>query len=137
MIFLDTNILMDVLEDAGTPEAEWSRTTLAAHAGENRLVANLIVAAELAGQMEGAESLGDTLTATEVDLLDLDLATAHRAGAAFRDYRRRGGKRAAILPDFLIAAHAATAGAALMTRDRRLGSYFPELTLITPDTDHG
>lgn len=137
MIFLDTNILMDVLEDAETPEAEWSRTMLTAQAADNRLVANLIVAAELAGQMQGADRIGATLAAAEVELLDLDLTTAYRAGAAFSEYRRRGGTRMAVLADFLIAAHAATVGATLMTRDRRLASYFPELSLITPDTDHG
>lgn len=138
MIFLDTNVLMDVLEDASTLEADWSRATLAEKAADHRLVANLVVAAELAGQMTGADQLGATLAAAEIDLLDLDLATASRAGAAFSEYRRRGGARRAILADFLIGAHAATLGATLMTRDRRLASYFPDLTLITPDgTDHG
>ena len=134
MIFLDTNILMDVLEEAETPEGLWSRGAVASVSAHEALVSNLIVVAELSGQMIDPQRLGPTLAAAEVALPDLDMMVAHRAGAAFVEYRRRGGPRMTILPDFLIAAHATVLGATLMTRDRRLASYFPELTLLTPDT---
>ena len=138
MIFVDTNVLLDVIEAHETLEASWSRSTFARLAGEAPLVSNLIVAAELAGQSMTTELLGETLSAIEVDLVDLDLSVAVRAGQAFRDYRRRGGERSTILPDFLIAAHAAMLGAMLLTRDRGMTSYFPELTLSTPETHpHG
>ena len=42
---------------------------------------------------------------------------AFLAGKAFLRYRRRGGQRAAPLPDFFIGAHAAVAGHRLLTRD--------------------
>lgn len=137
MIFLDSNVLMDVLEEAETEEGLWSRHIVATKAEEETFASNLIVVAELSGQMAAPESLGDTLCKAGVDLIDLDMATALRAGVAFVEYRRRGGGKQTILPDFLIAAHAAVLGATLMTRDRRLASYFPDLTLITPDTDNG
>lgn len=137
MIFLDSNVLMDVLEEAETEEGLWSRQMVATKAEEETFASNLIVVAELSGQMAAPESLGDTLRKAGVDLIDLDMATALRAGVAFVEYRRRGGGKQTILPDFLIAAHAAVLGATLMTRDRRLASYFPDLTLITPDTDNG
>ncbi|NBU28536.1 MAG: DNA-binding protein, partial [Caulobacteraceae bacterium] len=48
-------------------------------------------------------------------------------------YRRRGGARESILADFLIGAHAAVAGYALLTRDpRRVRAAFPGVELITP-----
>ncbi|WP_174273781.1 type II toxin-antitoxin system VapC family toxin [Sphingomonas bacterium] len=138
MIFVDTNILLDLLEDAATPQADWSRAVLSAEAANQLLVSNLIVAAELSGQVSDAAALGETLAAVDVELLDLDLAVAHRAGRAFADYRRRGGKRQVILPDFLIAAHAEVLDATLLTRDRGIGNYFPDLNLITPETHpHG
>ena len=134
MIFVDTNVLLDLLEDASTPEGEWSRRSLKREAALNPLITNLVVAAELAGQVVDVAALGQSLIDADIGLVDLDLATAYRAGAAFRLYRQRGGRRAAILPDFLIGAHAVFLGATLLTRDRGLASYFPDLTLITPDT---
>lgn len=137
MIFVDTNIIMDVLENEPTPHGEWSRRVFAREAGRHPLVANLIVAAELAGQVQDAGGLDDMLAAAEITLVDIDLTVAFRAGSAFRRYRQRGGARTTILPDFIIAAHAEALGATLMTRDRGLATYFPELTLLTPETDHG
>ena len=56
------------------------------------------------------------------------------AGQAFKTYRRRGGHRTSVLPDFFIGAHAAVLGAPLITRDaRRYRSYFPTVDLIAPD----
>lgn len=100
MIFVDTNVLLDVLESASTPEAEWSRRELARFAGEETLAANLIVAAELAGQVRDADALEKTLTDAEIALVDIDVPVAFRAGRAFHEYRRRGGARSTILPDF-------------------------------------
>ncbi|WP_207792133.1 type II toxin-antitoxin system VapC family toxin [Siccirubricoccus phaeus] len=55
------------------------------------------------------------------------------AGRAFREYRRRGGSRTGVLPDFFIGAHAAVAGLPLLTRaPRRYRAYFPDLALIAP-----
>ncbi len=69
-----------------------------------------------------------------VQLFELDIGVALVAGRAHRSYRQRGGVRQTILPDFLIAGHAEVLGASLMTRDRRLASYFPSLSFITPET---
>ena len=133
MIFLDTNVLLDVLEAADTPEADWSRRSLAA-AAERQLITNMIVAAELAGMEADPGSLQQSLSEAEIELVDLDFASAHRAGIAHREYRRRGGARTTIVADFLIGAHASVLGAALLTRDRGFRSYFPELSMITPET---
>ena len=59
------------------------------------------------------------------------------AGRRFGEYRRdtRGQTRSRVLADFLIGAHAATLDQPLLTRDPTLHRrYFPDLTLITPET---
>ena len=56
------------------------------------------------------------------------------AGRIFRTYRDEGGARKTILPDFLVAAHAATQADSLATEDRGyLRSYFPAVRLLTVD----
>ncbi|WP_295530611.1 type II toxin-antitoxin system VapC family toxin [Novosphingobium sp. Chol11] len=61
---------------------------------------------------------------------------AFRPAQAFAEYRRRGGERQAILPDFLIGAQAEIRGWPLVTRDRKgFQSYFPDLQIIDPTED--
>ncbi|GHU02303.1 hypothetical protein AGMMS49960_14310 [Betaproteobacteria bacterium] len=56
------------------------------------------------------------------------------AGRAFLKYRREGGSKSNVLPDFFIGAHAAVQGWDVLTRDaRRYRSYFPTVSLITPE----
>ena len=133
MIFLDTNVATDLITATGE-WSEWSTRQVDARTRDAALVCNLIVVAEIAAGLRDGTALLDDLSALSIDLVDLDAATAFRAADAQRMYRRRGGPRQTILPDFLIAAHAVTLGAHLMTRDRRLAGYFPDLTLITPET---
>jgi predicted nucleic acid-binding protein len=57
------------------------------------------------------------------------------AGKAYLTYRRRGGTRRSPLADFYIGAHAAVAGHRLLTRDAaRYSTYFPTVSLLTPET---
>ena len=137
MRFLDTNIIVDVLGSTGSIDsasARWSVGRYGDALEMGAVVCNLVVLAELTGRARDPATILDALTDHEIDLLDITPAAAFHAGQAFRLYRQRGGPRQAILPDFLIAGHAASAGATLVTRDRRLQSYFPDLSLITPDT---
>ena len=57
------------------------------------------------------------------------------AGKAFAAYRKRGGTRTGVLPDFFIGAHASSEKLSLLTRDaRRYRTYFPDVELLTPET---
>jgi predicted nucleic acid-binding protein len=58
------------------------------------------------------------------------------AGKVFLDYRRRKGSKQGVLPDFYIGAHAAVCKCSILTRDvGRYRSYFPTVSLITPESD--
>ncbi len=64
---------------------------------------------------------------------ELERAALFLAGKAFLDYRRRGGGRSGVLPDFFIGAHAAVAGLTLLTRDAgRYRGYFPSVEVMAP-----
>ena len=58
---------------------------------------------------------------------------ANLAGRIFRQYRKEGGPRITILPDFLVAAHASTQADSLATDDRGyLRVYFPQIRILSP-----
>jgi len=65
----------------------------------------------------------------------IEPAAAYLAGQIFLNYRREGGPRSHLIPDFLIAAHASMQANRLATIDRGyLRTYFPTLPLLTPST---
>ena len=72
------------------------------------------------------------LTAVGVELLEIPRPALFLAAAAFRLYRRRGGTRTSVLPDFFIGAHAAVVGMTLVTRDLRRRGWFPTVDVIAP-----
>ncbi len=137
MTFADTNVLLDLLGPPGKWQ-RWSRAQLGTARVESHLVTDTTVVAEMAPSFATLGLLLSFVEKLAVRLVAPSPAAAFRAGQAHRAYRRAGGGREAILADFLIGAHAATLGATLLTRDRqRFATYFPELTLITPETDNG
>ena len=134
MIFVDSNIVIDVLERS-SKWSSWSRARMEEAVELDLLVTSLVVLAETAGRFTSLAEQLAYFADLGLTVRDLDPRSAHRAGRAHRAYRRAGGTREAILADFLIGAHAAVLGAALLTRDRqRFAGYFPDLTLITPES---
>ena len=130
---LDTSVAIDLL-GPDSVWSEWAVATVEDRLYKGAIFLNLVVLAELfAGRQP--ERVRQQLLDWEFAVDPMDEAIARRAGAAQRDYRNRGGPHKAVIADFLIGAHAAVRGAPLITRDRiRFASYFPELTLITPET---
>lgn len=132
MVLVDTNVLIDVLQD--DPQwADWSTAQLRAQAQLHELAINPIVYAELSLAFEAADELDELVEGMALRVLELPRAALFLAGKAFAKYRRHGGARPSVLPDFLIGAHAAVAGLPIVTRDvRRYRTYFPTVELLAP-----
>ena len=136
MIFVDSNVLLDLVDQGDWHE--WSLEKVERLGASDGLAVNAIVVAEVAPAFPTLASLTHWLEQLDIDILELDLPMAFAAGVAFRAYRRRYKERDALLSDFLIGAHARELEASLVTRDSRIyRRYFPELALITPETDNG
>lgn len=133
MTLVDTNVLLDLVTD--DPNwAEWSVAKLEEAALKGPLCVNDVVYAELSIRYERIEDLDAMLADTAIEIAPPPRAALFLAGKVFIQYRKSGGSRTGVLPDFFIGAHAAVSGFPLLTRDgRRYRSYFPMLELIAPD----
>lgn len=132
MLLVDTNVLVDVLED--DPQwADWSIAQLRAQSKIHRLAINPIIYSELSLTFSTVEALDEAIEQLGLVLRELPRPALFLAGKAFVRYRRQGGTKGNVLGDFFIGAHAAVSGYSLLTRDtRRYTAYFPGLTLIAP-----
>lgn len=132
MILVDTNVLLDVVTDDPV-WGDWSERQLEAAAARDRLAVNAVVYAELAIGFARIEEVDAVLATADIAMADLPRPALFLAGKVFQAYRRRGGRKTGVLPDFFIGAHAAIAGVPLLTRDTgRYRNYFPSLELIAP-----
>jgi hypothetical protein len=131
-VLVDSNVLLDVVTE--DPEwGSWSGRMLAQCAEEAELVIDPIIYAAVSIGFERIEDLEEALPLDYFRREPLPWEGAFLAGKCFLVYRRRGGARAAPLPDFYIGAHAAIRGYHLLTRDaRRYRTYFPRLSLLAP-----
>ena len=133
MTLVDTNILLDLVT-ADPHWGAWSLAQLEAASLRGPLFINDIVFAELAVRYQAIEDLEAMLDGTGMAIAPMPKAALFLAGKTFVQYRKAGGTRTGVLPDFFIGAQAAVMGLPLLTRDTaRYRSYFPSLTLIAPD----
>lgn len=132
MLLVDTNVLVDVLED--DPEwANWSINQLRAQSKIHRLAINPIIYAELSLTFSTVEALDQTLADLGLAMIEIPHPALFLAGKAFVRYRRQGGQKQNVLADFFIGAHAAVSRYPLLTRDtRRYTAYFAGVNLISP-----
>ncbi|MES2884060.1 MAG: type II toxin-antitoxin system VapC family toxin [Pseudomonadota bacterium] len=134
MILVDTNVLVDVLENDAA-WADWSVQQLRAQAQVHELLINPVIYAELSLTFDSVQALDEVIANMGLVVRQLPNAALFLAGKAFIKYRRSGGARGNVLADFFIGAHAAVQGCSILTRDaRRYKNYFPTVGLLTPDT---
>ena len=131
MILVDTNVLVDVAADSEW--ADWSISKLQDAALQGPLLINGVIYAELSARYATIEAMEDFIAKAGLAVAEIPRAAFFLAGKAFFNYRKAGGARTGVLPDFLIGAHAATLSIPLLTRDvRKYRTYFPTVDVISP-----
>jgi predicted nucleic acid-binding protein len=132
MIFVDTSVLLDVL----TGDSHWaerSQIALDEASSQDELGINPIIYAELSAYYPTILDVDSVIGELPLKYFEMPRSALFLAAKAFQKYRKRGGTKINVLPDFFIGAHAAAEGAALLTRDPgRVRGYFPTVDLITP-----
>jgi predicted nucleic acid-binding protein len=131
-LLVDTNVLVDVLQN--DPQwSDWSIAQLRAQSKLHALAINPVVYAEMSLSFSTLEALDDVVLTMALELREIPRPALFLAGRAYALYRRRGGSKGQVPPDFFIGAHAAMEGWPLLTRDAsRFKTYFPTIDVIAP-----
>ena len=128
---LDSSVLL--LLSRKQPGWEAWRDCLQTAASEGELLISPIAFAEFSIAYPEVEAAQADLDLLNVFYDSITPAAAYLAGQIFLRYRRNGGPRLNLIPDFLIAAHASTQADRLAALDRGyLRSYFPTLAILAP-----
>jgi predicted nucleic acid-binding protein len=131
-VFVDANVLLDVV----TIDQHWSQWSVRQLDGlsiNDVLAINDVVYAEISVGYEDVEQVDELIAGMGLKLLPISRPALFLAAKVHERYRKAGGARPGVLPDFFIGAQALVEGAPLLTRDaRRYRTYFPQLELIAP-----
>jgi len=129
---VDTNILVDHRnENSAFSNASVSALRTAKSAGV--IVICDIVYAELCVSFDSRMECDEFLASLGVKVEALDPESSFRSSRNWISYLQSGGRKVPILPDFLIAGHAAYQADQLLTRDigfRKI--HFDGLTVVEP-----
>ena len=133
MVLVDSNVLIDIVAD----DAQWFDWSIGQVENARRdglLLINDIVYAESSARYQHIADYENFLDRIGILRVPIPAEALFLAGKVFADYRRLGGTKTGVLPDFFIGAHAVISGLPLLTRDvRRYRTYFPSIDLIAPD----
>ena len=134
MILLDANVILDIWDPDPVWHA-WSSDQVRRLSLLHEMAINPIIYAEISVSFSTSAALDEKLENLGVIVESIPRRAAFLAGKAYAQYRRQGGSKANVLPDFFIGAHAAVLGCPLLTRDtRRYAAYFPMVRLIAPES---
>ncbi|NNC87613.1 MAG: type II toxin-antitoxin system VapC family toxin [Akkermansiaceae bacterium] len=128
---LDSSVVI-LLQRQQAGWKEW-RETLTVAAGEGPLLISSVAFAECTTGYSSLELALERFAALQIRYDPLAPDAAYLAGQTFLRYRRSGGPRTHLIPDFLIAAHAQVQADRLAALDRGyFRPYFGELRLLQP-----
>jgi predicted nucleic acid-binding protein len=128
---VDSSVLIAIDKREPT-SSEW--LALLQHAREvSRLVVCDVVVAEVSSLFGNSRDFIAFLRDLQIHFDPIMPEAAIKAGHLFRDYRRAGGPRLHLIPDFLIGAHALHQTDQLAAADRGyLRRHFPRLKVVSP-----
>lgn len=131
---VDSNVLLDVF--TGDPAfGSRSRGAIQRARREWRLIVCEVVWAEVTASFGEPTPAREAMERIGVEFSPLTEHASSSAGQAWRRYRKEGGTRARLIPDFLIGAHAEAVADRLLTRDRGFyRTYFKDLRILDPTT---
>lgn len=128
---LDSSVLWAIIRREPGHQ-RWVQALIEA-ASEGPLIISPVAFAELAPSTSDEGELLDFLSQLAITYEPISPAAAHLAGLTFKRYRKAGGPREHLVPDFIIAAHAQTHAHRLAALDRGyLRKWFPTLLLLEP-----
>lgn len=131
--FVDACVLLDIFNE-DERFCEWSIQSLNEFLKTHELVINTIIFSEISLNFESCDLLVEILSKLNIGILDIPLPVAFKVSRTFKQYKRNKGEKRSAMPDFYFGAHATFLGAPIITRDTaRYKTYFPDLTLITPE----
>lgn len=131
-VLVDTNIIVDVI----TEDPNWGDWSIAMldHYDRDGLLINPMIYTELCYGFKSQSDVDNIVKKFGLALEEIPRPALFMTSKAFANYRKRGGNKIRPLPDFFIGAHAQARHYPLITRDAtRYKSYFPNVTLITPN----
>jgi len=132
MVIVDSNIIFD-LWDQDPVWSSWSAQQLRSLSTAHDLAINIVIYAEISARFSSHANLDKAVDELGLIVIEIPRDAAFLAGKAFQQYRRQGGNRSTVLPDFFIGAHAASLRCEILTRDTRpYSTYFPSVPLIAP-----
>ena len=128
---VDTSVLIAITK--AEPDAQEWTNLLAGAQEDGDLVVCDVVAAEFFAVLMDGPTFARTFTGLGITFSPTSLESAQLAGRLFRHYRRLGGPREHLVPDFLIGAHAQRQADQIAAIDRGyLRRYFPRLKVLKP-----
>jgi hypothetical protein len=128
---VDTSVLMTIAK--AEPDGNNWITVLRDQGRHGRLVVCDVVLAEMSALFNDDAAATRFFQNLGIDHELTRTPTALLAGRIFHAYRRAGGPRGHLIPDFLIGAHALLQAEQLAAADRGyLRRYFPKLRIIAP-----
>ena len=104
MLLVDTNVLVDVLEDDPL-WADWSVQQLRAQSQVHQLFINPVIYAELSLTFDSVKELDAAIEGIGLKVQEMPRPALFLAGRAFLKYRRGGGTSTNVLADLFIERH--------------------------------
>ena len=126
---VDTSVLISIVK-AEPSAGAWVNVLEDVCTGGDIVICD-VVAAEYFAVLLDEKKFYASLSALGITFSPMSIESAQMAGRIFKQYRREGGPREHLVPDFLIGAHAQLQAERIAAIDRGyLRRYFPKLQIV-------